>query len=151
MIKPIFAFLLFCLTLNAYEIEDKTDYFKVKIKERSFENLYLNLKDEIAYNSYILVYELNLGKSTASVAKALDKKAVVKNGINLLLCKNSFTLKMHEENIDNMTFCPMIISIYQDETSKYISFKKYHPLKKGDKIASEINKRLKELILNSLK
>lgn len=150
MIKFFSALLLIFSFLNAYEIIDKENVFSVKINDKDFKTLYFNLKDEINFQSYVIVHELDLGKSTASVADALEKKAVVKNGVNILICKSSFTLEMHEENIENMTFCPMVISVYEDETSRFISFRKYQPLKKGDKIAFVINQRLKSLILKSL-
>jgi len=150
MIKSFFTLLVLSLSINAYEVIDKDNYFTVKIQDEKFYELYVNLKDEINFNSYVIVHELNLAKSTKAVADALGEKVVVKNGINLLICKTSFTLEMHQENIHNMIFCPMVISIYEDETSNYISFRKYHPLNNNDKIALTINKRLKTLILNSL-
>lgn len=150
MIKPFFISLFFIISLNGYEIIENQNYFAIKIKDTPFKNLYINLKDEINFNSYITVHELNLAKSTENIAKALKEKAVLSKGINILICKSSLTLQMHKENIHNMTFCPMVISIYEYKKNRYISFKKYHPLKKGDKIASRINKNLKNLILKSL-
>ncbi|TLP38319.1 hypothetical protein [Arcobacter arenosus] len=150
MIKSFFTLIILTLSINAYEIIDNDNNFIVKIQNKNFYELYVNLKDEINFNSYVIVHELNLAKSTKAVADALEEKAVVKNGINLLICKTSFTLKMHQENIHNMSFCPMVISVYEDNNSNYISFRKYHPLNENDKIALTINKRLKTLILNSL-
>lgn len=150
MIKSFFTLIILTLSINAYEIIDNDNNFIVKIQNKNFYELYMNLKDEINFNSYVIVHELNLAKSTKAVADALEEKAVVKNGINLLICKTSFTLKMHQENIHNMSFCPMVISVYEDNNSNYISFRKYHPLNENDKIALTINKRLKTLILNSL-
>ncbi len=150
MIKSFFTFIILTLSINAYEIIDNDNNFIVKIQNENFYELYVNLKDEINFNSYVIVHELNLAKSTKAVADALEEKAIVKNGINLLICKTSFTLKMHQENIHNMSFCPMVISVYEDDNSNYISFRKYHPLNENDKIAFTINKRLKTLILNSL-
>lgn len=143
-------FFLLTFSLNAYEIIDKDNIFTVKTENITFKDLYLNIKDEINYNSYVILHELDLAKSTKEVAKALDKKAVVKNGINILICKSTLTLQMHEENIENMTFCPMVISVYEDEKNVYASFRKYHPNKKDDSIAFKINQRLKTLILKSL-
>jgi hypothetical protein len=57
---------------------------------------------------------------------------------------------MHEESIENITYCPLGISVYEYEKYKYISFKKSHPFKDGDKIADEINEKLKNIILKSL-
>lgn len=150
MKRLILTLTIFSISLFANEIFDEKEYFKIKIENSKFENLYMDLKDEISYNAYTIVHELNLGKSTQSVAEALNKKAVVKNGINLMICKSSFTLQMHEDNMDNMTFCPMVISIYEDEKYSYVGFRKYHPLKEGDKVANEINERLKSLILKSV-
>lgn len=151
MIKIISALILSICTLSAqYEIIDKPNVFTVKIENETFDELYANLKSEINFQSFIIVHELNLAKSTANVAEALEKTAVVKNGINILICKSSFTLQMHEENIENITYCPMIISVYEDKNFCYISYKKYHSFKKGDTIASLINEKLKNLILQSL-
>lgn len=151
MIKIISALILSICTLSAqYEIIDKPNVFTVKIENETFDELYANLKSEINFQSFIIVHELNLAKSTAN-AEALEKTAVVKNGINILICKSSFTLQMHEENIENMTFCPMVISVYEDKKeNRFISYRKYHPLKKGDKIPDEINQKLKDIILKSL-
>ena len=151
MIKKFLYFFLFILTsLNGYEIIDKENIFTVKLKHTDFKSLYANLKDEINFQSYVIVHELNLAKSTKEVALALDKKPILKNGINILICKSSFTLQMHEENIENITYCPMIISIYEDDKFCYISYKKYHSFKQGDSIASLINEKLKNIILSSL-
>lgn len=151
MIRIITSLFLLLHTVYAdYEVVENENIFSIKTKDNSFKDLYVNLKDEINFQSYVIVHELNLAKSTKSIAQALDKKAVVKNGINLLICKSSFTLEMHEENAHNMTFCPMVISVYEDEFSKYISFRKYHPLQKGDTIANKINSNLKKVILDSL-
>lgn len=150
MKKYLYLLILFTSYLNAYEIIDKDNIFTVKIKNSAFEKVYVNLKDEINFESFVIIHELNLAKSTANVAQALDKKPILKNGINILICKSSFTLQMHEENIENITYCPMIISVYEDKNFCYISYKKYHSFKKGDTIASQINEKLKNLILQSL-
>ena len=150
MKKYLYLLILFASYLNAYEIIDKDNIFTVKIKNSTFEKVYVNLKDEINFECFVIVHELNLEKSTASVAQALENKPIIKNGINILICKSSFTLQMHEENIENITYCPMIISVYEDKNFCYISYKKYHSFKKGDTIASLINEKLKNLILQSL-
>lgn len=151
MIRIIASLFLLLYTVHAdYEVIEKENIFTIKTNDITFKELYLNLKDEINFQSYVIVHELNLAKSTKSIAQALDKKAVVKNGVNLLICKSSFTLEMHEENVHNMTFCPMVISVYEDKFSNYISFRKYHPLKEGDMMYKKINSKLKKVILNSL-
>ena len=45
MIKSFFTLFVLLISLNAYEIEDKENHFTVKIKDISFNELYLNLKD----------------------------------------------------------------------------------------------------------
>jgi uncharacterized protein (DUF302 family) len=150
--KSFFIVLVFFFTYihASYEIIDKENIYTIKIKDESFEDLLINLRDEINHQGYLLVHELNLAKSTAVVAKALDKKSVLKNGINILICKSSLTLKMHEENIENITYCPLNISVYEYKEFKYISYKKYRSFKKNDNIAEQINERLENLIIESL-
>ena len=96
------------------------------------------------------MHELNLSKSTSFVAEALNKNKILKNGTNILICKSSFTLEMIEENIENISYCPMIISVYEDDKYVYISHKKYKSFNKDEKIAGKINETLKNLILKSL-
>lgn len=99
----------------------------------------------------MIVYELNLAKSTNEVAVLLEKKGVLKEGINLGICKSSFTLQMVEENPNNINYCPLGLSVYQNSKNEnFISYKKYKAFKSGDKIADKINELLKSLIIKSL-
>ena len=149
--KLLFIFLFTLNIVNAsYDIIDKENIFIVKIKNSNFKTLYVNLKDEINFQSFTIVHELNLSKSTSFVAEALNKNKILKNGTNILLCKSSFTLEMIEENIENISYCPMIISVYEDDKYSYLSYKKYKVFKDGNKIADKINETLKDLILKSL-
>lgn len=150
MIKKLFLLLFLSLYLNAYEIIDKENVYTVKLKNKNFKTLYANLRDEINFESFIIVHELHLAKSTNAVAQALEKKGVLKEGVNILMCKSSFTLEMVEENIENITYCPLGISVYEDEKYQYISFKKSKSFDVGNKIADEINKKLEKIILESL-
>lgn len=149
--KLLFIFLFTLNIVNAsYDIIDKENIFIVKIKNSNFKTLYVNLKDEINFQSFTIVHELNLSKSTSFVAEALNKNKILKNGTNILICKSSFTLEMIEENIENISYCPMIISVYEDDKYAYLSYKKYKVFKDGNKIADKINETLKDLILKSL-
>ena len=149
--KLLFIFLFTLNIVNAsYDIVDKENIFIVKIKNSNFKTLYVNLKDEINFQSFTIVHELNLSKSTSFVAEALNKNKILKNGTNILICKSSFTLEMIEENIENISYCPMIISVYEDDKYVYISHKKYKSFNKDEKIAGKINETLKNLILKSL-
>ncbi len=151
MIKVLSLFLLFISYVSAsYEVIDEENIFTIKTKDISFDELHINLEDEITFQSFVIVHKLDLAKSTAKVAEALEKKAVLKKGINILICKSSFTLAMHEENIKNITYCPLNISVYADEQYNYISYKKYDNFGKDDKIANEINEKLKNIVLKSL-
>lgn len=150
MIKKLFSLLILSLYLNAYEIIDKENIYTVKLENHDFKTLYANLRDEINFESFTIVHELHLAKSTNAVAQALEKKGVLKEGVNILMCKSSFTLEMVEENIENITYCPMGISVYEDEKYQYISFKKSKSFDEGNKIADEINKKLEKIILESL-
>ena len=106
--KLLFIFLFTLNIVNAsYDIIDKENIFIVKIKNSNFKTLYVNLKDEINFQSFTIVHELNLSKSTSFVAEALNKNKILKNGTNILICKSSFTLEMIEENIENISYCPM--------------------------------------------
>lgn len=150
--KILFLFLLFISSLTAqYEIIKNKNLFLVRITNLDFEKNLLNLKDEINFQGFSIVYELNLAKSTNDVASILKKEKVLKQGINLGICKSSFTLEMVEESSHNINYCPLGISIYTiDENTTYISYKYYKSFKFGDKIADKINEKLEELILNSL-
>ena len=149
--KLLFIFLFTLNIVNAsYDIIDKENIFIMKIKNSNFKTLYVNLKDEINFQSFTIVHELNLSKSTSFVAEALNKNKILKNGTNILICKSSFTLEMIEENIENISYCPMIISVYEDDKYVYISHKKYKSFNKDEKIAGKINETLKNLILKSL-
>ena len=150
--KLLFIFFFTLNIVNAsYDIIDKENIFIMKIKNSNFKTLYVNLKDEINFQSFTIVHELNLSKSTSFVAEALNKNKILKNGTNILICKSSFTLEMIEENIENISYCPMIISVYEDDKYVYISHKKYKSFNKDEKIAGKINETLKNLILKRLK
>ncbi|WP_419766012.1 MAG: hypothetical protein ACNI28_04815 [Arcobacter sp.] len=150
--KILVLFLFFINLLNAdYEIVKNENLFLVKVTNSSFEKDLVNLKDEMNFEGFTIVYELNLAKSTNEVATILGKKKILKNGINLGICKGSFTLKMVEENFNNINYCPLAISIYSlNDKETYISYKYYKNFKVDDKIANKINEKLKDLLLNSL-
>lgn len=145
----LFCFMVCTLSAN-YKIIENENLFSVKVESESFQEVLVNLKDEISFQGFIIVHELNLAKSTSNVAKALKQKAVLTNGINLLMCKSSFTLKMIQENPSNITYCPLGISVYEVKNEVFISYKKYHKLNFDDKIFKEVNEKLKNLILKSL-
>lgn len=151
MSKLIFLILFFITNLVAdNKIYEDEKIFTITVENESYKELLINLKDEIIHQSFTIVHELDLAKSTNKVAKALKKKEILKNGRNILMCKTSFTLEMIEENIDNITYCPLSISIYEKNHKVFISYKKYSPFKKNNLIAIKINEKLKNLILNSL-
>lgn len=152
MIKILLSLFLLCSFLKAnYEMIENENIFIIKTDNRTFQENLLNLKDEINFEGFTIVYELNLAKSTNEVAVLLEKKGVLKEGINLGICKSSFTLQMVEENFNNINYCPLGISVYQNSKNEnFISYKKYKAFKSGDKIADKINEVLKGLIIKSL-
>lgn len=152
MIKIIsFIVLLFSFSQAKYEIVENENLFTVKVSNTNFQDNLINLKNQIAFESFVTVYEINIAKSTNDVATNFSKNGVLENGTNLGICKPSFALQMLEENFNNINYCPLGLSIYQkDKDVVYISFKKYKALKNGDKIADKINESLKDLIIKSL-
>ncbi len=152
MIKILLSlFLLFSFSKASYEIVENENIFMLKMNNTNFQEILLKLKDEINFEGFTIVYELNLAKSTNEVAVLLEKNGVLKEGINLGICKSSFTLQMVEENINNINYCPLGISVYQNKNNEiFISYKKYKAFKNGDKIALKINDVLKDLIFKSL-
>ena len=152
MKKTFLLTLFLCSFLKAnYEIIENENLFLVKTENKSFQENLLNLKDEINFQGFTIVYELNLAKTTNELATLLEKKGVLKEGINLGICKSSFTLQMVEENFNNINYCPLGISVYQNSKNEnFISYKKYKTYKSGDKIADKINEVLKSLIIKSL-
>lgn len=152
MIKIFLSLFLLSSFLKAnYKIVENENIFILKLDNKDFQESLLRLKDEINFEGFTIVYELNLAKSTNEVAVLLDKKGVLKEGINLGICKSSFTLQMVEENINNINYCPLGISVYQNKNNEiFISYKKYKTFKNGDKIADKINEVLKNLIFKSL-
>lgn len=152
MIKILLSIFLLSSFLRAnYEIIENENVFLIKTDNRTFQENLLNLKDEINFEGFTIVYELNLAKSTNEVAELLEKKGVLRNGINLGICKSSFTLQMIEENINNINYCPLGLSVYQNSKNEiFISYKKYKTFRNGNKIADKINEVLKSLIIKSL-
>jgi len=150
--KYLFTIILtlgFNINLSAYDTFDKEEIWTVKT-DSNFQDSYLNLKNEIIHNGFVIVHELDLAKSTGKVAEAFEKEAVFKKAKNLMICKSSLTLQMHEENIENVTYCPMVISVYEYEDNSYVSYRKYNKYKSTDIISDKINILLKETILKSL-
>lgn len=150
MKKLILLFFIACSLSANYKIIENENLFSVKVEDESFQEVLVNLKDEIGFQGFVIVHELNLAKSTSNVAKALKQNPVLTNGINLLMCKSSFTLKMLQETSSNITYCPLGISVYELKNEVFISYKKYHNLKDEDMIYKEVNEKLKNLILKSL-
>lgn len=152
MIKILLSFfLLFSFSKANYEVVENENIFMIKMNNGNFQESLLKLKDEINFEGFVIVYELNLAKSTNEVAVVLQKETVLKNGINLGICKSSFTFEMVEENFHNINYCPLGLSVYQNKNNEiFISYKKFKAFKNGDKIAGKINEVLKNLIIKSL-
>lgn len=152
MIKLILSiFILITLAKADYQIIKNDNLFLVEVKNASFEKALIDLKDEINFEGFTIVYELNLAKSTNGVAKVLEKKGTLENGINIGICKSSFTFSMVAENFHNINYCPLGISIYSNNNkSIFISYKIYKSFRERDIISEKINETLKNIIINSL-
>ena len=151
MKKTLFLTIFLCSFLSAnYEIIKNENLFLVKVNNKSFEESLLKLKDELNFQGFTIVYELNLAKATNEVAQLLERKGVLEKGISLGICKSSFTLEMVEENFHNINYCPLSISIYKKNDISYVSYKFYKPFKKDEQIANKINETLKNLIIKSV-
>ena len=151
MIKILLSFFLLFSFLKANnETIENENIFIIKAHTKDFQESLLKLKDEINFQGFTIVYELNLAKTTNELATLLEKKDVLKEGINLGICKSSFTLQMVEENFNNINYCPLSISIYGKDNENFISYKFYKPFKKDDQIANKINETLKNLIIKSV-
>ena len=147
----LFIFLSISFLHASYEIIESENLFIVKTNNTDFETNLTNLKNEINFESFVTVYEINVAKSTNEIASKLSKNSVLEKGINLGICKASFALQMLEENYNNINYCPLGLSVYQNNKNEnFISYKKYKALKNGDKIADKINESLKNLIIKSL-
>ena len=74
MIKILLTiFLLFSFLRANYEIIENDNILIIKTDNRDFQESLLKLKDEINFEGFTIVYELNLAKSTSEVAVLLEK------------------------------------------------------------------------------
>ena len=112
--KKIFIifYILTSSSYASYEILDTKYIYTIKMKSGSFEDTFIQLKNEIAHNSYVIINELNLAKSTNNIAKVLDKKEILNKGKTLLICKGTFALQMFGLNEKGKTCC-LFVEGYQ--------------------------------------
>jgi len=144
-------FILSSLLFANNQIIEDENIVMVKISNTNFEKSFLNLKDELTFKGFTIVYELDIAKATNYVANILGKNSVLKKGTNIGICKTTFTLEMIEEYFHNINYCPLGFSIYQTKNdTTYISYKKYKAFGENEHIASKINQTMKNLIINSL-
>ena len=74
MIKILLTIFLLSSFLRAnYEIIENDKILIIKTDNRDFQESLLKLKDEINFEGFTIVYELNLAKSTSEVAVLLEK------------------------------------------------------------------------------
>ena len=79
MIKILLClFLLFSFSKASYKVVENENIFMLKINNENFQEILLKLKDEINFEGFVIVYELNLAKSTNEVAVTLGKNSVLK-------------------------------------------------------------------------
>lgn len=74
----LFIFLFSSFLHAKYEIIENENFFVVKTSNLNFQETLYKLKDEIAFEGFTIVYELNLAKATNEVATLLEKKNISK-------------------------------------------------------------------------
>ncbi len=149
MIKYLILIILLFSTLFAKIEVDETEYFvKYKLSQESIQTTYLLLKNELLANGYKIVYEGDFAKLTKNIGKLIDKKSNLEFSKKLAFCKSSVTFRLLAENPDNILFCPFSLAVYKtkNENFFYISYMKFKPLKKDEKMAIEINENIKKII-----
>lgn len=149
MIKYLILIILLFSTLFAKIEVEETDYFvKYKLSQESIQTTYLLLKNELLANGYKIVYEGDFAKLTKNIGKLIDKKSSLEFSKKLAFCKSSVTFRLLAENPDNILFCPFSLAVYKtkNENFFYISYMKFKPLKKDEKMAKEINENIKKII-----
>lgn len=72
----LFIFLFSSFLHAKYEIIENENFFVVKTSNLNFQETLYKLKDEIAFEGFTIVYELNLAKATNEVATLLEKKHI---------------------------------------------------------------------------
>ena len=78
MIKILLTIFLLSSFLRAnYEMIESENLFIVKTNNTDFETNLTNLKNEINFESFVTVYEINVAKSTNDVASTLSKNGVL--------------------------------------------------------------------------
>lgn len=138
-------FLFVSFTFAKVTVLENRDFYTLKKTSTDFETTYANVKDEVIFRGFQIVYELDLGKSTKNVAKYLKKDEVLTEGKNIGMCKSSFTYTMVKENFNNTIYCPISLSVYKKAGEIFYTFRKYKPYNKNDEIFKEVNKILKEI------
>ncbi|XPV69039.1 MAG: hypothetical protein ACNI25_00320 [Halarcobacter sp.] len=149
MIKYLILIILLFSTLFAKIEVYETDYFvKYKLSQESIQTTYLLLKNELLANGYKIVYEGDFAKLTKNIGKLIDKKSNLEFSKKLAFCKSSVTFRLLAENPDNILFCPFSLAVYKTKNQNffYISYMKFKPLKKDEKMAKEINENIKKII-----
>ena len=56
--------LLFSISQAKYEIVENENLFAIKLSSGNFEDNLTNLKNEINFESFVTIYEINVAKST---------------------------------------------------------------------------------------
>lgn len=149
MIRILLIIILFVSTSFAkIELEENEYFIKYKLSQESIQTIYLLLKNELLANGYKIVYEGDFAKLTKNIGKLIDKTSNLEFSKKLAFCKSSVTFRLLAENPDNILFCPFSLAVYKtkNENFFYISYMKFRPLKKDEKMAIEINQNIKKII-----
>jgi uncharacterized protein (DUF302 family) len=144
----VLVFLLLSSAFAKVEIEENDYFVKYKIDDENIETTYSLLKNELLANGYKIVYEGDFAKLTKNVGKLINKTSNLEYSKKLAFCKSSVTFKLLAENPDNILFCPFSLAVYKNfgEKNFFISYMKFKPLKKDEKMAEVINGNIKRVI-----
>ena len=139
------------LFANKHSNKFENDIFIKYVINASYDDVIFSILDELSVSGFILSYRANIGKYLNKTSKVLKEKNIFINANKIGFCKNSLSLKMMSENVNNILFCPLSLAIYEIKKDKIIIiYNKAKILRKSNKIMIEVNKTIDKLIKKSL-
>ena len=148
-----FVFVLFSLNLQAqYKKTIYSDYVVYETKGE-YSTIIFTLSDEISQNGFISSYRADIGNAVKNISTFYKKEPIFKNAEKIGFCRQTLTLKMMEENPNNLMFCPLSIALYELNNENNIVKIVYRFAKVSNKkslVLEKVNKEILQLIENSL-
>lgn len=117
MQKIILLFgLLLSTVLFADAVRTETSYsVSYTVMGNTFEEVQLQINNELQVNGFNVVYEINIAKAMAAVSESQEKQPPIAKGISMGFCKPSTSYKLLEKNPDTLLYCPFRILIVEKE------------------------------------